>query len=109
GTTVTNWFYHGPTTASRYSSTSTAPQAVSTHGPQLDDPLIRATSTTAQYYHQDGLGSVVALTTPDGSAAALARYDAWGSTVVRLLTIPLYADTGREPDDTCLIHYPSCV
>ena len=105
GSTVTNWLYNGPDIVSQYGSTWKTPQAVFTHGPQLDDPLIRATSTTAQYYHQDGLGSVVALTNPDGSAAALARYDAWGSTVVRLLTIPLYGYTGREPDETGLIYY----
>jgi len=105
GSTATNSLYNGADIVSQYETTWTRPTALVTHGPQTDDPLIRTTSTTAQYYHQDGLGSVVALTNPDGSTAAMARYDAWGSTVVRLLAIPLYGYTGREPDETGLIYY----
>jgi len=105
GGVVTNWVYNGLDIASQYEGTWTTPTTVFTHGPRMDEPLIQATSTTAQYYHQDGLGNVVALTNPDGTAAALALYDVWGNTLGSAGTLPLYGYTGREPDETGLIYY----
>jgi RHS repeat-associated protein len=58
-----------------------------------------------QYYHQDGLGSVVALSTPAGATEATQRFDAWGNKTVGAGTIPLYGYTGREPDATGLTYY----
>ncbi len=63
---ATNYLYQGPDIAAEYADW-TAPQAVTTHGPEWDDPLIRTTGSTggpdaiARYYHADGLGSAVAM------------------------------------------------
>ena len=63
---ATHYLYQGPDLAAEYASW-TAPQAVYTHGPAWDNPLIRTTGATsgpdaiARYYHADGLGSAVAM------------------------------------------------
>ncbi len=59
----------------------------------------------SQFYHADGLGSVVSVSNPSGSVDATARYDAWGNTIGTTGTIPQYGYTGREPDASGLIYY----
>ncbi len=71
----------------------------------MDDPIIRATGTTTQYFHQDGLGNVVSVTNQSGTTDGTARYDAWGDKIASTGTIPQYGFTGREPDDTGLVYY----
>jgi len=71
----------------------------------MDDPLVRIAGTTAQYYHQDGLGSVVGVTNGTGGTDATARYDAYGNKIASTGIIPQYGYTGREPDDTGLVYY----
>jgi RHS repeat-associated protein len=105
GSTVVQYIYSGPDIATQYGTTWTAPTAIYTHGPGMDDPLIRTTSTATQYYHQDGLGSVVAVSGPGGTLDASARYDAWGVTLTATGTIPVYGYTGREPDPIGLVYY----
>jgi RHS repeat-associated protein len=105
GSTTTNYLYNGPDIVAEYSSTWGLPLALYTHGPNMDDPLIRSTSATAQYYHQDGLGSVVGLTNQTGGTDGTARYDAWGNTLASTGPIPLYGYSGREPDETGLLYY----
>lgn len=64
--TAINYLYQVPDIAAEYAGW-TAPQAVYTHGPNWDDPLIRMTGqtagpdATARYYHADGLSSAVAM------------------------------------------------
>jgi len=83
----------------------TASAAQYTHGPNIDDPISRVTSAGAQYYHQDGLGSVVALSNQTGTITGTQRFDAWGNKLASTGTIPQFGYTGREPDETGLIYY----
>ena len=105
GSTTTNYLYNGPDIVAEYGSNWTSLTSLLTHGPNMDDPLIRASLTGSQYYHQDGLGSVVGLTNQNGGTDGTARYDAWGNKIASTGTVPLYGYTGREPDDTGLIYY----
>jgi RHS repeat-associated protein len=95
--TASNFLYSGPDIIAEYAAAWGTPTAQYTHGPNTDDPLIRATATTAQYFHQDGLGSLVALTSTGGTDATQ-RFDAWGNKLASSGTQPRYGYTGREPD-----------
>jgi RHS repeat-associated protein len=105
GGTSTDFMYAGPDIIAEYRGSWITPTAVYTHGPNVDDPLIRSTGADARYYHQDGLGSVVALTTAAGTIDGTARYDAWGVRLSATGAIPTYGYTGREPDETGLVYY----
>ena len=104
GSAITNFLYNGPDIIGQYTSTW-ATSAILTHGPGMDDPIMRVAGATAQYYHQDGLGSVVSVTNQTGAIDSTARYDAWGSKIGSTGTIPQFGYTGREPDETGLIYY----
>lgn len=67
-------------------------------------PLIHFTATAAQYYHRDGLGSVVAVSDASGALNGSSLYDAWGNRIAANGTVPQYGYTGREPDETGLIY-----
>jgi RHS repeat-associated protein len=49
------------------------------HGATVDELLARATPTGTVYYHQDGLGSAVALTDGTGNVVESYRYDVFGA------------------------------
>ncbi len=102
---ATNYLYTGQNLIAEYGATWGLPTSQYVHGPGIDDVVIRATSTTAQYYHQDGLNSVVALTNAAGTTDASQRFDAWGNKLASTGTAPHYGYTGREPDETGLIFY----
>lgn len=104
GSTTTNYLYNGPDIVGEYGSDWT-PVAQYTHGQDIDDPILRATATAAQYFHQDGLGSVVGLSDQTGATTGTQRFDAWENKLASTGTIPLYGYTGREPDETGLIYY----
>ena len=104
GAAATNFLYSGPDIMAEYTSW-TAPNAQYTHGPGMDDPIIRQAGSTAQYYHQDGLGSVVGLSNSSDTTTATQRFDAWGNKIAGNGTIPQYGYTGREPDETGLVYY----
>jgi RHS repeat-associated protein len=101
----TQYVYQGPDIVAEYPGDWLTPGALLTHGPNLDDPLLRTIPGATQYYHQDGVGSVVAVTDDSGATHGSARYDAWGNATSVTGTIPLYGYTGREPDATGLIYY----
>ena len=105
GSTITNFLYNGPDVVGQYTSSWGTASAILTHGPGMDDPIVRTTSTTTQYFHQDGLGSVVSVTNQSGTTDGTARYDAWGNKIASTGTIPQYGYTGREPADTGLVYY----
>jgi RHS repeat-associated protein len=105
GGAITNFLYNGPDVIGQYTSSWGTASAVLTHGPKMDDPIIRTTSTTTQYFHQDGLGSVVSVTNQSGITDGTARFDAWGNKIASTGTIPQYGYTGREPDDTGLVYF----
>ena len=104
GGSTTHYLYNGIDIHAEYSNW-TSPSATYTHGPGTDTPVVRWTGSSVQYYHQDGLGSVVALSNASGGTDATQRFDAWGTTLAATGTIPQYGYTGREPDATGFIYY----
>ncbi len=106
GATMSRYRYAGPDIVAEYGDDWSQANSLYVHGPQWDDPLIRTQADSAsEYYHQDGLGSVVAASDKTGVVAGTARYDAWGKTIASSGNISQYGYTGREPDDTGLIYY----
>ena len=110
----TSYFYQGQDVYAEYAATSStadfsAPTAIYMHGPGTDTPILRQTgmgvNAAARFYHQDGLGSVIALSTPTGTTEATQRFDAWGNKTAGTGIVPQYGYTGREPDATGLIYY----
>jgi RHS repeat-associated protein len=101
----THHVYQGPDIVAEYGPDWLTPSSLLTHGPNVDDPLLQTVPGGTRYYHQDGLGNVVALTDQGGATTATARYDAWGNVLAGTGAIPLYGYTGREPDGTGLIYY----
>ncbi len=73
----------------------------------LDQPVVRGTpnASDTRYYHQDGLGSAVAVSDSSGMTQGSVRYDAWGNAIAGSGGIPQFGYTGREPDATGLIYY----
>src|SRR5262249_49161481 len=96
GTTTSNFLYDGLEIVGDYGAWSGSAQARYTHGLGLDEPVLRAPSSGGvQYYHQDGLGSAVAVTDGTGTALGATRFDAWGGVVTRTGAINRYGYTGR--------------
>ncbi|MBI3901772.1 MAG: glycoside hydrolase family protein [Nitrosomonadales bacterium] len=106
GSATTNYLYNGADIHGEYTSWSNA-NAIYTHGPNTDEPLIRIAANDTRYYHQDGIGSVVATTDASGYLNAAQLYDAWGNPyqTAQLNSIAQYGYTGREPDGTGLVYY----
>lgn len=78
-----------------------------THGPGIDEPLSMERPGQEYYYHQDGLGSVTALTNNSGDLAQRYEYDSYGKIVTTLdpnLTQP-FSYTGREYDEETGLYY----
>ena len=110
--TATNYLYNGPDIQAEYRNWSQANISY-THGTGIngsgtDDPLIRVTAANdTGYFHQDGLGSVVATTDQTGNLTAAQLYDAWGKPQqgASLGNLGRYGYTGREPDETGMMYY----
>ncbi|MDP3330578.1 MAG: RHS repeat-associated core domain-containing protein [Methylococcaceae bacterium] len=66
---------------------------------------VASPSATAAYYHQDGLGSVLATTNAAKVVTATQRFDAFGTKLAGTGSIPQYGYTGREPDQSGLNYY----
>lgn len=103
--TTTMFVYDGPDIAAEYAAGWGAPQAQYVQGAGIDNPLIRIAGTTAQYLHQDALGSVAAATNSASTVVMTQRFDAWGNLVASSGTPSRYGYTGREPDETGLVFY----
>ncbi|MES2354415.1 MAG: RHS repeat-associated core domain-containing protein [Pseudomonadota bacterium] len=112
GPSTQYFVYNGDDIYSEYSSWTT-PTAVYTQGAGVDDPVIRTTLTgvktygTANYYHSDGLGSIVGVSNNAGTTTQTRRYDGWGNKLpgATITQSMLYGFTGREPDDAGLTYY----
>jgi RHS repeat-associated protein len=114
GAATTHILYDGADIHGEYATPSALPTAVYTFAQGIDKPLSRITGTTslpgatARYYHEDGLGSLIATTgqtmtpTPDLTTQ---RFNAWGSKLAGSGTVPTFGYTGREPDITGLMYY----
>ena len=112
GATTTNWLYDGDAIHAEWSgSIAGNPAAAYVHGAGIDQPILRLTGQTSlpaatqSAYLQDGLGSVIGTVSPTGTLTASQRFDAWGNRTAATGTIPQYGYTGREPDQTGLVHY----
>src|SRR5262249_12392795 len=88
-----------------------APVGLYTHGPGVDDPLmVQEPGQPAKYFHADGLGSIVAVSSAqqtDGSFQLYARqrYDESGVVTDASSALASYGYTGREYDETGLMYY----
>jgi len=75
------------------------------HGPGIDEPLGREDQTAAlNYYHVDGLGSVLKRSNQAASTVHEYRYDAWGN-IESGASEAGYSFTGREWDSETGLHY----
>ena len=78
-----------------------------THGTGIDEPLSMEKNGQEYYYHQDGLGSVTALTDGVGDLAHRYEYNTYGkiiSVLDPILKQP-YLYTGREYDEETGLYY----
>jgi RHS repeat-associated protein len=80
--------------------------ATYTHGPGIDDPIALDKAGQKYYYISDGLGSITALITSNGTIAQTYRYDSFGNilSTTGSLTQP-YTYTGREYDPETGLYY----
>jgi RHS repeat-associated protein len=76
-TTATNYYYDGWNLLEEQDDYNGL-QASYIHGAKTDE-IIRRTDVNPLYYHQDGLGNVVALTDSDGSVVERYSYDVYGA------------------------------
>ena len=102
---ATMFVYDGPDIAAEYTAGWGAPQAQFVQGAGIDNPLIRIGTSSAQYLHQDALGSVTAVTNGASGVETTQRFDAWGNLLASTGAASRFGYTGREPDETGLVYY----
>jgi RHS repeat-associated protein len=105
GVSTINYLYNGDDILAEYGNGWATATASYTQGMGTDDPFLRVAGGIAQFYHQDGLGSVIATTVQNGTVQATERFDAWGNVAASSGSIAQYGYTGREPDATGLMYY----
>jgi YD repeat-containing protein len=105
GRLITNYLYDGGQIVSQYNNSWVVPNFNYTYGPGADAPTLRAGGSVNQYYHQNGVGNVVAVTNQTGATEGTASYNPYGIATTTIGSIPTYGFTGREPDETGLIFY----
>lgn len=69
-----------------------------------DEAFVRS-ATSTEYYHGDALGSVLALTGPQGTVQSTYSYEAFGRATASGASTNLFQYTGRENDATGLYYY----
>ncbi|MBP7053971.1 MAG: RHS repeat-associated core domain-containing protein [Phycisphaerae bacterium] len=110
GTTELKFLYDGNHIIAEYDANDALLRKY-VHGPCIDEPicLIESSGTYAgtQYYHYDALGSVVAMTDPNGGIVQLYEYSVYGQVAASDANHPnRFMFTGREFDkDTGLYYY----
>ena len=101
----TNYLYDGNSIYEEYLTSSwSTPNALYVQA-GTDHPLARLTGTvgaptaTAAYYHQDGIGSVLATTSGSKSVSATQRFNAFGKIIGGSGTVPNMAirEESRTP------------
>jgi hypothetical protein len=104
GANALNYVYDGNNIYTEYLTSSwSSPTALYVQA-GTDHPLDRLTgmvgapTANAAYYHQDGLGSVLATTNASKAVTATQRFSAFGNVIANSGTIAAYGYTGREPD-----------
>jgi RHS repeat-associated protein len=110
GTTELKFLYDGDQIIAEYDANDTLLRKY-VYGPCIDEPIcmIESSGTYAgtQYYHYDALGSVVAMTDPNGDVVQLYEYSVYGQVAASDANHPnRFMFTGREFDkDTGLYYY----
>ncbi len=105
GAATEQFIYSGANLVADYGGTWTQAAGRYTHA-GIDNPLIHTGANGAsQFYQQDGLGSVVAMTDAAGTLLGAHQYDAWGTVVTRSGHLQRFGYTGREADATGLLYY----
>ena len=104
--TITNYVYDKDAIILEYNQAGTV-QTRYTHGLGIDEPLAMEKNSQMYYYHADGLGSIVLLTSASGSVAQRYDYDAYGNITSPAPTVTQpYTYTAREYDpETGLYFY----
>jgi RHS repeat-associated protein len=76
--------YSGWNLVEEWNSDDTSVDTIYIYGPQVDELLCKLDYNTGVklYYHQDGLGSTVALTNTIGNVAERYKYDVYGTPVI---------------------------
>ena len=93
---TTNYLYDGQSIILEYQNGNIT--AKYTHGPNIDEPLAVEQGTNTYYYHNDGLGSITALTNAAGEKVQTYSYDSFGNmTQAGTITQP-FTYTAREFD-----------
>jgi RHS repeat-associated protein len=70
----------------------------------IDEPFLRS-SSIAEYYHTDALGSTLVLTDQSGGVQTTYSYDPFGNTTVAGTSSNPFQYTGRENDGTGAYYY----
>jgi RHS repeat-associated protein len=97
GEETTNYVYDGQNIIMEYGQSGNI-TASYTHGPGTDEPLTIQKNSQTYYYHNDGLGSITALTNANGTVVQTYSYDSFGNvTSTGSVSQPL-TYTGREYD-----------
>ena len=65
------------------------------HGPNVDELLCKTTAGGTVYYHEDRLGSIVALTNASGAVVERYAYTGFGQSEIRNATGALLAESGH--------------
>lgn len=71
----------------------------------IDEPIVRQTSTGNEYYHADDLGSTLALTNDAGTVTTTYTYGPFGTTTINGTSTNPFQFTGRENDSNGLYYY----
>ena len=98
GTTTYRYLYDGPNIIQETRTTGTATETTNyLHGPNIDEPLGMERNNQNYYFHQDGLGSIIAITDASGQKVQSYSYDSFGNITAQQNTtfIQPFAYTGR--------------
>ena len=71
----------------------------------IDEPIVRQTSTGNEYYHTNDLGSTVALSNDAGTVTTTYTYGPFGATTINGISTNPFQFTGRENDGAGLYYY----
>jgi RHS repeat-associated protein len=71
----------------------------------IDEPIVRQTSTGNEYYHTNDLGSTIALSNDAGAVITHYTYSPFGTTTVTGSSTNPFQFTGRENDGNGLYYY----
>jgi RHS repeat-associated protein len=101
---------NGATTSYLYDGADIAIEAGASNASYLstlniDEPLVRQTSTGNEYYHTNDLGSTIALSNDAGTVTTTYRYGPFGSTSITGPSTNPFQFTGRENDGNGLYYY----